>query len=164
MGAMTAIAKTVRAGDLSTEHLGLTFRAHTYRDAKKTTPPRRDISTFTADTIYHLKNGAILVNGSWPYLRPDTELTVWDQEAGAAVMVEDGEWTTEEELDALPLLAVILNPQGNPHAYQKRWCTIGGEKLARWFCTTDADWPESSERLLRENRTFITVWLPKGTS
>jgi hypothetical protein len=73
-------------------------------------------------------------------------------------------WTTEAELDALPLLAVILNPEGNPHAYQKRMVVIGGQRLARWFCTTDSDWPESSERLLRDNRTFITLWLPKGAS
>lgn len=164
MAAMTAIAKTVRAGDLGSEHLGMTFRAHTYRDAKKTTPPRPTPSTFTAETIYHLKNGAILLNGSWPYLRPDTELTVWDEAAGAAVMIEDEFLRTEDELDALPIRAVILNPDGNPHAYQKRWCTIGGQKLARWFCTTDADWPESAERLLRENRTFITLWLPEGAS
>lgn len=158
------VPKTVRAGDLSSEHLGMTFRAHTYRDAKKTTPPRPTPSTFTAETIYHLKNGAVLLNGSWPYLRPDTELTVWDEDSKTVVMVEDGILRTEDELDALPIRAVILNIDGNPHAYQKRWCTIGGQKLARWFCTTDADWPESSERLLRENRTFITLWLPEGTS
>jgi hypothetical protein len=73
-------------------------------------------------------------------------------------------WSTEAELDALPLLAVILNPEGNPHAYQKRMVVIGGQRLARWFCTTDIDWPESSARLLRENRTFITLWLPEGAS
>ncbi len=73
-------------------------------------------------------------------------------------------WTTEAELDALPVLAVILNPDGNPHAYQKRRVIIGGQKLSRWFCTTDTDWPESSARLLRENSTFITLWLPEGAS
>jgi hypothetical protein len=142
----------------------MTFRSHTYRDANKTSRPGRHLTTFQADTIHHLKNGAILINGSCPYLRPDTELTVWDPVAGAPELVHDGVWTTEEELDALPLLAIIMNPDGNPHAYQKRWVIIGGQRLARWFCTTDADWPESSARLLGENRTFITLWLPEGAS
>jgi hypothetical protein len=164
MVSMTASPRTVRAGDLSSEHLGTTFRSHTYRDARKTTLPKPSLSTFTADTIYHLKSGAILLNGSWPYLRPETELTVWDEEADAPVMVEDGIWRTEEELDALPVLAIIMDnsPIGAPHAYQKRRCIVGGQKLSRWFCTTDADWPESSERLLRDGYTYTTLWLPKG--
>lgn len=166
MAPMTATPRTVLAGDLSSEHLGMTFRSNTYRDARKTTPPSRHLTTFTAETIYHLKNGAILLNGSYPYLRPDTELTVWDKEAGSAVMAEDSIWRTEEELDALPLLAIIMDnsPLGAPHAYQKRRCIIGGQKLSRWFCTTDMDWPESSERLLRDGDTYTTLWLPKGSS
>lgn len=32
---------------------------------------------------------------------------------------------------------------------------------ARWFCTTDADWPESSQRLLREGSTYTILWLPE---
>lgn len=95
---------------------------------------------------------------------PDTVLTVIHPAPKEPELVHGGVLTTTEELDALPLLAVILNTDGNPHAYQKRWCVIGGQKLTRWFCTSDTDWPESSERLLRENRTFITLWLPKGAS
>lgn len=79
-------------------------------------------------------------------------------------MVDDGILGTVDALDALPITAIIMNPDGNPHAYQKRWCLIGGQKLARWFCTTDTDWPESSERLLRDGATYTVLWLPKGTS
>lgn len=167
---MTTIPRTVLARDLSTEHLGLTFRAHTYRDAKGTTRQQQQPSVFTAATIYFLKSGAILLNDTdlerRTFLRPDTELTVWDMEVSGPVMVADGIWRTEADLDALPLLAIIKDndPGDRPHAYQKRWCVIGGQKLSRWFCTTDMDWPESSERLLREGDTYTTLWLPKGSS
>lgn len=158
------IIRTVLAGELTSEHRGMHFRSRTYRDANKTSRPGQHLYTFQADTIHHLKNGAILINGSYPYLRPDSVLTVWDPAAGTAEMVDDGILTTEESLDALPVLAIIMNPDGNPHAYQKRMVLVGGQRLARWFCTTDADWPESSERLLREGATYSTLWLPKGSS
>ncbi|HEX9086973.1 MAG TPA: hypothetical protein VF867_05555 [Arthrobacter sp.] len=79
-------------------------------------------------------------------------------------ITDDGILSTEDGLDALPILAVILNPDGNPHAYQKRMVLIGGQRLARWFCTTDTDWPETSSRLLRDGATYITLWLPEGAS
>jgi hypothetical protein len=161
---MPSIPRTLLAGDLTSEHRGLFFSARTYRDANKTSCQGPHVHTFQADTIYYLKNGAILINGSYPYLRPDSVLTVWDPIAGAPEMVDDGIMSTEEALDALPVLAIIVNPDGNPHAYQKRMVIIGGQRLARWFCTTDADWPESSERLLREGATYTTLWLPKGLS
>lgn len=90
---------------------------------------------------------------------PETASTV---PAGIPGTARESTWTTEVELNALPVLAVILNPDGNPHAYQKRVVFIGGQRLARWFCTTDTDWPESSARLLRENREFVTLWSPQG--
>jgi hypothetical protein len=170
MSFMTTIPRTVLARDLGTDHLGLTFQAHTYPAGFATTPPRPHPSIFTAETIYYLKSGAILLNDSdlerRIFLRPDTELTVWDVEVSSPVMVTDGIWRTEAELEALPLLAIIKDndPGGKPHAYQKRRCVIGGTWLNRWFCTTDADWPESSERLLREGDTYSTLWLPTGTS
>lgn len=70
--------------------------------------------------------------------------------------------TTEAELEALPLLAVIMDDRAEPYAWQKRMVTVGGLRLARWFCTAGTDWPESSERILRGGRTFITLWLPEG--
>jgi hypothetical protein len=161
---MPKIPRTILASELSSEHRGLFFRSRTYRDASKTSRQGPHVHTFQADTIYHLKNGAILINGSYPYLRPDSVLTVWDPIAGAPELVDDGTLSTEEQLEALPLLAIIMNPDGNPHAYQKRLAIIGGQRLARWFCTTDADWPESSERLLREGATYTILWLPKGSS
>ena len=163
---MPRIPRTLLAGDLASEHRGMHFRSHTYRDANKTSRPGRHLAIFQADTIHHLKSGAILINGSCPYLRPDTVLTVWDPIAGAPEMVDDGILATEEQLDALPLLAIVMDndAHGRPHAYQKRLAVIGGQLLARWFCTTDADWPESSERLLREGATYSTLWLPKGPS
>jgi hypothetical protein len=158
------IPRTVLAGELSSAHRGMTFKSRTYRDANKTSRPGPHVHTFQASTVHHLKNGAILINGSHPYLRPDSVLTVWDPVAGAPEMVDDGILSTQEALDALPLLAIIMNPEGNPHAYQKRMVVVGGQRLARWFCTTDADWPESSERLLRDGTTFIVLCLPKGLS
>ncbi|ALV43204.1 hypothetical protein AU252_20260 [Pseudarthrobacter sulfonivorans] len=78
--------------------------------------------------------------------------------------LDDGTMTTEVELEALPVLAIIINnAHGEPHAYQKHKVTIGGLRLARWFCTTDQDWPQSSERLLRDGATYSTLWLPKGS-
>jgi len=159
---MPKIPRTLLAGELSSAHRGLSFRSRTFRDANKTSRQGTHVHTFQADTIHHLKNGAILINGSYPYLRPDSVLTVWDPITGAPDMIDDGILSTEETLDALPVLTVILNPEGNPHAYQKRMVIIGGQWLARWFCTTDADWPESSERLLREGATYTILWLPKG--
>jgi hypothetical protein len=161
---MPNVPRTILAGELSSEHRGLYFRSRTYRDANKTSRQGPHVHTFQADTIHHLKNGAILINGSHPYLRPDSVLPVWDPIAGAPELVDDGTLSTEEQLEALPLLAIIMNPDGNPHAYQKRLVIIGGQRLARWFCTTDADWPESSERLLREGATYTILWLPKGSS
>jgi hypothetical protein len=161
---MPSIPRTIRAGELGSEHRGLRFRSLTYRDGNKTSREGRHVHNYQADTIHHLKNGAILINGSYPYLRPDSVLTVWDPIAGAPELVDDGIMSTEEALDALPVLAIIMNPDGNPHAYQKRMVVIGGQRLARWFCTTDADWPESSERLLHEGTTYTTLWLPKGLS
>lgn len=163
---MPSIPRTILAGDLTSEHRGLHFRSLTYPNANKTARQGRHLHTYQADTIYHLKNGAVLINGSHPYLRPDSVLTVWDPIAGAPEMVHDGVLRTEEDLDALPLLAIIIDndEQGKPHAYQKRWCVIGGQRLNRWFCTTDTDWPEASERLLRDGATYSTLWLPKGLS
>lgn len=161
---MSEVPRTILAGELTSEHRGLTFQSYTYGSANKTARENRRLATFQADTIYHLKNGAILINGSYPYLRPDSLLTVWDPDAGTAELVDDGIMSTEDQLDALPVLAIIMNPDGNPHAYQKRMVIVGGQRLARWFCTTDADWPESSGRLLREGATYTTLWLPKGMS
>ncbi|GAA4033248.1 hypothetical protein GCM10023063_15930 [Arthrobacter methylotrophus] len=162
---MPSIPRTIRAGELGSEHRGLHFRSLTYRDGNKTSREGRHVHNYQAETIYHLKNGAILINGSHPYLRPDSVLTVWDPIAGAPELVDDGIMSTPEALDALPVLAIIIDndPHGKPHAYQKRTAVIGGMRLARWFCTTDADWPESSERLLRESATYSVLWLPKGT-
>lgn len=161
---MPEIVRTLLAGELSSEHRGMHFKAVTHNGANKTARQSPRPSLFQADTIYHLKNGAILINGSYPYLRPDTVLTVWDPVNGCPATLDDGVVSTEEALDALPVLAIIVNPEGNPHAYQKRMVIIGGQRLARWFCTTDADWPESSARLLREGATYTTLWLPKGAS
>ncbi|ACL42256.1 hypothetical protein Achl_4305 (plasmid) [Pseudarthrobacter chlorophenolicus A6] len=161
---MPSIPRTILAGELTSEHRGQYFRSLTYPNANKSAREGRHLHTYQADTIHHLKNGAVLVNGSHPYLRPDSVLTVWDPIAGAPEMVDDGILGTVDALDALPITAIIMNPDGNPHAYQKRWCLIGGQKLARWFCTTDTDWPESSERLLRDGATYTVLWLPKGTS
>lgn len=157
---MAEAARTLVAGDLSSAHRGLTVSGQPYMPHEHTP----HVEVFEIGSIHHLENGAVLINGSYPCLRPDTVLTVIDPATRQPELVHDGALTTEEELDALPVRAVILNTDGNPHAYQKRWCIIGGQKLARWFCTTDADWPESAARLLRENRTFITLWLPKGAS
>lgn len=161
---MPDIPRTLLAGELSSEHRGQYFRSHTYRDANKTSRPGRHLLTFQADTIHHLKNGAILINGSYPYLRPDTVLTVWDPAADAPELIDDGVLTTEEHLDALPLLAIIMNPDGNPHAYQKRNLLFNGRWEPRWFCTTDSDWGDTSAHLLREAATYTALWLPKGTS
>ncbi|WP_422759172.1 hypothetical protein [Paenarthrobacter sp. C1] len=159
---MSDVPRTILAGELSSEHRGHYFRSYTYRDANKTSRPGQRLATFQADTIHHLKNGAILVNGSHPYLRPDTVLTFWDPVADAPELVHDGVWTTEAELDALPLLAMIMNPDGNPHAYQKRNLLFNGRYEQRWFCTTDSDWGDTSAQLLRDGNSFITLWLPKG--
>jgi hypothetical protein len=158
------IPRTLLAGELTSAHRGMTFRSFTYGSANKTARQGPRPATFQADTIYHLKSGAILINGSYPYLRPDSVLTVWDPVAGGPEMVDDGILSTEDHLDALPVLAIIVNPEGNPHAYQKRMVIVGGQRLARWFCTTDADWPESAQRLLRDGATYTTLWLPKGLS
>jgi len=162
---MPEIARAVLAGELSSAHRGLHFRSRTYRDANKTSRPGPHLHTFQADTIHHLKNGAILINGSYPYLRPGTVLTVWDPVAGAPEMTDDEILSTEDGLDALPVLAIIIDndAHGKPHAYQKRLVIVGGQRLARWFCTTDTDWPESSARLLREGATYTVLWLPKDT-
>ena len=163
---MPELVRTLLAGSLTSEHRGMTFRSRTYRDANKTSRPGPHVHTFQADTIHHLKHGAILINGSSPYLRPDSVLPVWDPVAGAPELVDDGVLSTEDQLEALPVLAIIMDndERGAPHAYQKRWVVIGGQRLNRWFCTTDTDWPESSERLLREGATYTTLWLPKGSS
>lgn len=162
---MPEIPRTVLAGELTGAHRGMTFRSFTYGSANKTAREGPRLATFQADTIYHLKSGAILINGSYPYLRPDSVLTVWDPVAGGPEMVDDGVMSTEGALDALPVLAIIMDndAHGKPHAYQKRMVIVGGQRLARWFCTTDADWPESAQRLLREGATYSTLWLPKGS-
>lgn len=160
---MPDIPRTILAGELSSEHRGLHFRSRTYRDANKTSRQGPHVHTFQADTIYHLKNGAILINGSYPYLRPDSVLTVWDPIAGAPEMVDDGVLSTEEQLDALPVLTIIMNPDGNPHAYQKRILIFNGRTEQRWFCTTDSDWGDTSSQLLRDG-TYSILWLPKGLS
>lgn len=67
--------ETLRAADMSGRHLGWTFSSITYPGSNKTAAPSVN-RTYTADSIHHLTGGGILLNGSGPYLRPDTELTV----------------------------------------------------------------------------------------
>lgn len=74
--------ETITAADLCGRHLGMTFRSTVYA-----TPSRNaqsSVRTYDVDTIHHLKNGTILINGKWPYLHPDTELTVVPAAASAA--------------------------------------------------------------------------------
>lgn len=75
--------ETVTAADLCGRHLGTTVRSRTYRDSKSRTLPEHLEATYRIENIQHLKNGAILLNGSWPYLRADTVLTVLDPGASA---------------------------------------------------------------------------------
>ena len=74
--------ETIAAADLCGRHLGTTVRSRTYANAKKQTLPHHMESTYRIENIQHLKSGAVLVNGSWPYLRADTVLTI--QAAGTA--------------------------------------------------------------------------------
>lgn len=64
---------------------------------------------------------------------------------------------------ALPLRAVLLNPDGNPHAYQKR-LALGpdGSRTPLWFCTTDSDWGASDADLFREHDSLLVLWVPPG--
>lgn len=71
------------AADLSGRHLGKTFRSVTYPSADKTARAR-PAETYTADTIHHLKNGCVLINGSATYLRPDTEVILLNDPAASA--------------------------------------------------------------------------------
>lgn len=74
--------KTVAAADLCGRHIGTTVRSLTYIDGKKRTLPEHLEATYRIENIQHLKSGAVLLNGSWPYLRADTVLAIL--EAGSA--------------------------------------------------------------------------------
>lgn len=68
---------------------------------------------------------------------------------------------TLAELMGLPVLSVVLNTEGNAHAWQKRLVfTEGGARREQWFCTTDSDWGETSERMLDEWGDIVLLWLP----
>ncbi|MCC3292910.1 hypothetical protein [Arthrobacter sp. zg-Y1110] len=70
---------------------------------------------------------------------------------------------TRHELEGLPVLSIVLNTEMNPHAWQKRLVfTDGGARRHEWFCTTDADWGETSERLIAEHGEVVLLWLPSG--
>lgn len=75
---------TLEAADLSGRHLGKTMRSLTYRERKKTAAPDPGHRTYLVSNIQHLKNGCVLINGSWPYLRPDTVLTIVEEPAAGA--------------------------------------------------------------------------------
>ncbi|MCC3299391.1 hypothetical protein LJ757_16485 [Arthrobacter sp. zg-Y453] len=75
---------TLEAADLSGRHLGMTMCSLTYRERKKTAVPDPGQRTYLVSNIQHLKNGCVLINGSWPYLRPDTVLTVVEEAASGA--------------------------------------------------------------------------------
>lgn len=75
---------TVAAADLCGRHLGMTVRSRTYTDAKKRTVPAEGECVFALENIQHLKSGAVLINGSWPYLRADTVLTILEPGASAS--------------------------------------------------------------------------------
>lgn len=75
---------TVTAAELCGRHLGMTMRSQTYANAKKRTPPHHDLQVYTVDNIHHLKSGAVLLNGSWPYLHADTVLTIVSATAAGA--------------------------------------------------------------------------------
>lgn len=75
--------ETVTAADLCGRHLGTTVRSRTYADARKKTLPHHVESEYRIENIQHLKSGAVLINGSWPYLRADTVLTILEPGASA---------------------------------------------------------------------------------
>ncbi|MCC3292922.1 hypothetical protein [Arthrobacter sp. zg-Y1110] len=75
---------TLEAADLSGRHLGTTVRSLTYRERKKTARPDPGERTYLISNIQHLKDGGVLINGSWPYLRAGTVLTVVEQQNRAA--------------------------------------------------------------------------------
>lgn len=75
---------TVAAADLCGRHLGMTVRSLTYTDGKKRTLPEQLEGTYRIENIQHLKSGAVLVNGSWPYLRSDTVLTILEPGVSAS--------------------------------------------------------------------------------
>lgn len=81
-------------------------------------------------------------------------------------MPDRGILATEESLEALPVLAIIMDSDvhGAPHAYQKRNIVLNGRWEPRWFCTTDSDWGDTSAQLVREGATYTVLWLPKGSS
>ncbi|MCC3299400.1 hypothetical protein [Arthrobacter caoxuetaonis] len=75
----------------------------------------------------------------------------------------NGRPLTRKEVEGLPPLSVVLNTELNPHAWQKRLVfTDEGARRHQWFCTTDADWGETSERLIEEHGDVILLWLPSG--
>lgn len=67
-----------------------------------------------------------------------------------------------KDLEDLPVLSVVLNTELNPHAWQKRIVfTDEGARRHQWFCTTDVDWGETSDRLIAEFGKVILLWLPR---
>lgn len=67
------------------------------------------------------------------------------------------------QIEALPVLSIILDAGLNPHAWQKRIIvTSGGARRQRWFCTSDSDWGDTSEQLLAEWDGFTLLWLPSA--
>lgn len=74
--------ETLAAGDLCGRHLGMTFRSTVYSTPSKNAQPSE--RTYEVESVHHLKNGTILVNGKWPYLHPDTVLTIVPAVSAAA--------------------------------------------------------------------------------
>lgn len=80
--------------------------------------------------------------------------------AGSAL---NGMPLTLAELKGLPILSVVLNTEGNAHAWQKRlFLTDGGARREYWYCTTDSDWGETSEQMLSEWGSIVLLWLPSA--
>ncbi|MGK3708728.1 hypothetical protein [Arthrobacter sp. IK3] len=87
-------------------------------------------------------------------------MTPQEDHGGAALAAQP---LDVRQLDALPVLSVVLNTELNPHAWQKRLVfTEGGARRHQWFCTTDSDWGENSEQLVSDWGKIILLWLPSG--
>ena len=66
--------------------------------------------------------------------------------------------TTIQELDALPVLTIVLNAGPNPRAWQKHHDPIKGRDL--WYSTTDADWSWESYYILEGGNGVKVLWEP----
>jgi hypothetical protein len=65
--------------------------------------------------------------------------------------------TTVEELDELPLLAVVLNNGPNPLAWQKHHDLTTSRHI--WYCTTDSDKAWESYYILEDGEATV-LWEP----